>query len=208
VTLVHASGARWCWGAVAAAVALVLAVQTGCGGSAETTPASYGSIGAFKLRDQDGTVFGAPSLRGSPAVLNFIFTRCPDACPLFTARFHNLQAKIGTGVSFLSITTDPEFDSPEVLRTYANKYGASADSWRFLTGSLQSLEKSVIDAFLLYLGDRDVRTRPKLAEIVHGELFLLLDASSDVRGFFRADARGEKALLTSLSALRENSGRP
>jgi protein SCO1/2 len=72
-------------------------------------------------------------------VLNFIFTTCTDVCPLFTANFAQLQRALknthSANVFLISITTDPEIDSPKVLKSYAQRYHADFQNWAFLTGS-------------------------------------------------------------------------
>ena len=93
----------------------------------------------FVLLNQDGKSFDSATLRGKVVVLNFIFTTCTDVCPLFTAHFAQLQRTLKNGPAgdlyFVSITTDPEVDSPKVLKSYAQRYGADFQNWAFLTGT-------------------------------------------------------------------------
>src|SRR5215471_15997334 len=91
---------------------------------------------AFVLLDQEGNRFDSTTMRGKVVLLNFIFTTCTDVCPLFTANLAQLQRtlKNDTGnVFFVSITTDPEVDSPKVLKSYGQRYGADFQNWTFLT---------------------------------------------------------------------------
>jgi protein SCO1/2 len=93
----------------------------------------------FTLIDQDGKRFLSTSLRGKIVVLDFIYTTCTDVCPLFTANFARLQRRLNpehkSDVIFVSITTDPEIDSPKVLKAYAQRHGADFSNWLFLTGT-------------------------------------------------------------------------
>jgi protein SCO1/2 len=93
----------------------------------------------FVLLNQDGKSFDSATLRGKVVVINFIFTTCTDVCPLFTAHFAQLQRTLKNGpvgdLYFVSITTDPEVDSPKVLKSYAHRYGADFQNWAFLTGT-------------------------------------------------------------------------
>jgi protein SCO1 len=93
----------------------------------------------FVLLNQDGKSFDSATLRSKVVVLNFIFTTCTDVCPLFTAHFAQLQRTFKNGPAgdlyFVSITTDPEVDSPKVLKSYAQRYGADFQNWAFLTGT-------------------------------------------------------------------------
>jgi protein SCO1 len=94
---------------------------------------------AFTLIDQEGNPFNAADkLRGKIVAINFIYTTCADVCPLFTVEFARLQQALRTQTqlnSFLvSISTDPEIDSPKVLKAYARRFGAHFQNWAFLTG--------------------------------------------------------------------------
>ena len=168
-----------------------------------SAPAELGALSEFALRDQSGTEITRAALSGRPTVLNFIYTRCPDRCPIFTARFSNLQRKLGPNrdVQYASISVDPEFDTPEVLAEYAARYDAKAPAWRFLTGSLDTLQPAVIAAFRQHLEGREIQGELNLMEIVHGELFLLVDAQGQIRGFFGSDDRSFERLQRSLEAL-------
>ena len=98
----------------------------------------------FTLIDQDGERFLSTSLRGKIVVLDFIYTTCTDVCPPFTANFARLQRQLNpehkSDVIFVSITTDPEIDSPKVFRSYAQRYGADFSNWAFLTGTEAQLK--------------------------------------------------------------------
>jgi protein SCO1 len=93
----------------------------------------------FILLNQEGDRFDSTKLRGKVVVVNFIFTTCTDVCPLFTAHFAQLQRAFKSGPAgdlfFVSITTDPQVDSPKVLKSYAQRYGADFQNWAFLTGT-------------------------------------------------------------------------
>jgi protein SCO1/2 len=99
----------------------------------------------FTLIDQDGKRFLSTNLRAKIVVLDFIYTTCTDVCPLFTANFARLQRQLNpehkSDVIFVSITTDPEIDSPKVLKAYAQRYGADFGNWTFLTGTEAQLKE-------------------------------------------------------------------
>ena len=93
----------------------------------------------FALLDQRGDVLTSDDLRGEPLVMNFIFTRCPDAnmCPLSTSKMGQLQKAAREAqlrVNFVSVSMDPEYDTPGVLRQYAEAYGIDGDNFYFATG--------------------------------------------------------------------------
>ena len=96
-----------------------------------------------KLVNQDGRALGTRQLKGRALVVTFIYTRCPvpDYCPLMSAKFAQLNAalaadpELGRRARLLSVTLDPEFDRPEVLKGYGATYaGGRFDDWDFATG--------------------------------------------------------------------------
>jgi protein SCO1/2 len=100
----------------------------------------------FSLIDQEGNPFDAKNkLGGKIVAINFIYTTCSDVCPLFTVEFARLQQALQSQnqmKSFLvSITTDPEIDSPKVLKAYARRFGADFENWAFLTGDESRLKE-------------------------------------------------------------------
>lgn len=128
----------------------------------------------FTLTDQDGNSFdSATRLRGKVVAVNFIYTTCSDVCPLFTVEFARLQQALkkepGNNFFLLSITTDPEIDTPKILKAYARRFHADFDNWAFLTGSQTEVEK-VWQAF----GVRVIRKDRGLVQ--HTNLTTLIDA--------------------------------
>lgn len=90
-----------------------------------------------------------------PVLLNFIFTSCTTICPLLSATFHEVQQQLGDErdeVQMISITIDPEYDTPAKLRAYAERYGAG-DQWQFLTGAPDDIV-AVQKAFDSYRGSK------------------------------------------------------
>lgn len=83
-----------------------------------------------------------------PVLLNFVFTTCTTVCPLLSAAFAHLQQQLGPetqSVQMVSLSIDPEHDTPEVLRAYSQRYGAQP-GWEFLTGKRQDIDQ-VMKAF-------------------------------------------------------------
>jgi protein SCO1 len=107
----------------------------------EKTSARLSRIGPapdFALTVQDGARVGLADLRGKVVVVTFIYATCADTCPLLTAKLVGIQRQLGSDrarVRFVAITVDPEKDTPEALRRYAEGHGAKAPGWIFLTGT-------------------------------------------------------------------------
>lgn len=97
----------------------------------------------FALTDQEGRPFKFESLKGKLALVSFIYTSCPDVCPLMTFGMRKVQeglkANEKNSVYLLSITTDPEIDRPAILKSYAGRYQADFSNWAFLTGEPNAL---------------------------------------------------------------------
>jgi protein SCO1/2 len=98
---------------------------------------------SFTLLDQNGRTVSLADFRGKVVVVDFIYTRCPlpDVCPRLSANFATVSKKLrGRDVEFLSITIDPQHDTPEVLQEYARRWQAG-ESWRFLTGTAEQIQE-------------------------------------------------------------------
>ncbi len=93
----------------------------------------------FALISQDGVPVALRDFRGKVVAVTFIYTFCPDICPMLTAKMAEVQDDLGRDfgakIAFISITVDPERDTPDVLKEYARAYGANLAGWTFLTGS-------------------------------------------------------------------------
>lgn len=131
----------------------------------------------FGLLDQFGNALTSERLKGKPFILNFIFTRCPDPnmCPLSTSKMAQLQtraAEKGYQVNFVSITLDPEFDTPGVLRQYAEAYGIDGENFFFATGS----ENAVRNLVTSY----GVTSIEKVDTIMHSLATVLVDADGSI----------------------------
>lgn len=92
----------------------------------------------FTLTSQDGLTVSLSDFRGKAVAVTFIYTSCPDLCPMLTANMARIQNRLGPAfgpkIAFISITVDPEHDTAEVLKQYAQDFGADLNGWTFLTG--------------------------------------------------------------------------
>jgi len=110
----------------------------GYGTKADQRLPVVGAAPEFVLTNQAGERTRLADLRGKVLAVTFIYTSCADTCPILTAKMASLQPKLGSAfgprVRFVSITVDPEVDTPEVLSRYAAAHGANLGGWSFLTG--------------------------------------------------------------------------
>jgi len=137
---------------IVAMLATSLLVVTGCrlGSSAQgaqDNAAAAGSLTDTKLIDQNGQTVWLASLKGKLLVVDFIYTSCPGPCLMETAKLTNVAAELGADLgwkaSIVSITVDPEHDSPARLREYAQEQGADKKGWYFLTGSAADVDRAL-----------------------------------------------------------------
>ncbi len=133
-------------------------------------------VPGFVLTDQDGNTVTNEDLRGKIWIADFIFTRCKGPCPLMTARMLEMQRALvkAPEIKLVSVTVDPEHDTPEVLKAYAGANKADPERWKFLTGDKAVIEKLVTEGFMQHLAEEN-------GEPVHGTMFLVVDGNGMVR---------------------------
>ena len=99
----------------------------------------------FGLTSQDGAPVKLADYRGKVVAVTFIFTLCADTCPVLTPMMSFVQDQLGADfgekIRFVSITVDPERDTPEVLKEYAQAFGANLAGWSFLTGAPDAIRE-------------------------------------------------------------------
>jgi len=122
----------------------------------EPLPQALWQVPSFSLTDQDSQAFTDQQMRGSVWVAGFVYTNCPDVCPLITQRMAALrdslraEGEFGKAVRFASFTVDPERDTPDVLHAYAASFGVdNAQEWRFLTGDAAAVLAVINEGFHL-----------------------------------------------------------
>ena len=188
--------------AVACAVFL-----TACGSQPSTAPV-LGTLPDFVLVDQDAEEFGSDDLRGSVWIADFIFTRCPDMCPMLTSVMARVQRQVAMdpaleGVRLVSISVDPEHDTPARLAAYAEKHGAERERWAFLTGPRQEIWLLSRDGFRLPVGDAPGSAD---APIFHSDKFVLADREGRIRGYYGAlDQKAQLALMRDIRLVASES---
>jgi len=178
----------------------VLAVLAACGRPALPV---LGTVPPFALTERSGRTVRSDDLRGRVWIADFVFTRCPDFCPLITSRMGELQLSLrpGDDLRFVSFTVDPVHDTPEVLRDYATHAGAT-DAWLFLTGQRDAVAGLVHDGFKLAFADDGPPAQP----ITHSDRFVLVDRSLQIRGYYLATDAGDLARLRQDAAALRASG--
>ena len=161
-----------------------------------------GDVPPFALRDQTGRPFTRDDLAGKTWVADFVFTRCPTACPLLTAKMAEIERRarhLGPTFHLVSFSVDPEHDTPEVLAAYAAPYHADPQKWTFLTGPLGDIEAAVVNGFKI--GVDRTKTQDDFFDIVHGEHLVVVDAHGHIRGYFHISPESLDRLMTTVSVV-------
>ena len=132
----------------------------------------------FTLTSQDGKPFALADLRGKAVVVAFIYTECPDICPMLTQKMVEVQdelgANFGAKIAFVSISLDPEHDTPEVLKDYAQFWGAKPDGWAFLTGAPEAV-RDVTRRYGVFFAKKED------GSVEHTQLTSLVDGAGQMR---------------------------
>jgi protein SCO1 len=187
-------GARFCRVLTMLAM-LVLPAYAAAGGGELPV---IGRAPQFTLTSQDGKPVSLADLRGKVVAVTFIYTECPDICPMLTQKMVQVQDELGSDfgkkITFVSITLDPEHDTPEVLKDYAKFWGAKPEGWSFLTGSPEAV-RDVSRRYGVFFAKKED------GSVDHTQLTSLLDAEGQMRVQYlgaRFDPEEFRRDLTSL----------
>ena len=163
--------------------------------------ARYGKVPEFSLTERSGREVSSDDLRGTVWIANFIYTQCKDTCPTQTATLARLQHRLPNPgkAAIVSMTIDPDRDSPEALSVYADRFGADPQRWLFLTGPKHTLRGLAQGGF--HLSAVPARTgEDKDLVILHSSRFVLVDGLGEIRGYY--DSNDPQAMDRLLEHLR------
>jgi protein SCO1/2 len=154
-----------------------------------------GDLPAFSLTADDGKPFRKDDMLGRVWIADFVFTSCSDACPRLQGKMRKIQDRLvpleqGGGISLLSISVDPERDTPEKLRQYGEIFGARPGLWRSLTGDQKEVERTVVKGFhtaMAKVPREEKDPHLEAFDIMHGERLVLVDRLGRIRGYYDAD---------------------
>ena len=162
---------------------------------------NFKTVSDFTFTAQDGSEFSSDALKGKVWVCSFIFTSCPTTCPIITARMAQLQASSADlDVHFVSITIDPETDTPKRLAEYAEGLFANTDNWSFLTGDAAVIDAFARESFMLGVS-RPPGEEEALVDFVHSNKIAVVDQNGVVR--YYADGARPESLPELKSAIRQ-----
>ena len=150
-------------------------------------------VADFTLTNQDGKITTLADFTNHVWVADIIFTRCAGPCPRLTMQMKSLQDKLpaNSTAKLVTLTTDPEYDSPEVMKKIGTHYGADFNRWTFLTGT--KTEIGLLGANSLKLSAQPVKLEEQkdAADLfIHTTIFVVVDKHAQLRAYFETGGDG------------------
>jgi len=166
----------------------------------------YTIVPPFSFTERSGKTISNQDLAGKIWVADFIYTTCPGPCPLVSANMARLQKSVASdpNVQLVTFTVDPNHDTPPVLAAYADKFGADANRWWFLTGAEKPMDTLIQNGFWQAVQDNQGSAADGGFTVTHSTKLVLVDADGNVRGFYDGvGTDGRANLLQSIKTLEK-----
>jgi len=170
-------------------------------------PPIYGQIADFTLTNENGQATTLADLTNHVWVADIIFTRCAGPCPEMTKKMSSIEGSLSqdSNARFVTITTDPDYDSPEILKRYGQHFGADFNRWMFLTGAKSEI--AGLAGASLKLGSTPIAPADQKSAadlFIHTTIFVVVDKHARLRGIFETggeDVDWQKTMRPNLLAL-------
>jgi len=135
------------------------------------------SLPPFSLTSDKNAPLSREDLLGKVWVADFIFTSCAGPCPAMTRSMADVAERLSLypDVQFVSVSVDPETDTPDVLAAYGEKFGANPERWHFLTGTEEAIQSLAVEGFMVGSVENPV---------IHSTKFCLVDKQGQIRGYY------------------------
>jgi cytochrome oxidase Cu insertion factor (SCO1/SenC/PrrC family) len=160
------------------------------------SPQVFSEVAPFELVERSGKPVKREDLLGRPWVASFVFTRCSGPCPRVVGTLSKLQGRLRGGTArIVTISVDPSFDTPEVLREYAANVGADPARWWFLTGDEPAIQALIRGSFLSAVERAPEGTAPPGEAVSHRTQLVAIDKKGRVRGFYAGESDADLDLL-------------
>jgi protein SCO1/2 len=152
-----------------------------------------GPVAGFTLTNQDGNVTTLADLTNHVWVADIIFTRCAGPCPRMTAQMKSLEDALppASGAKLVTLTTDPENDSPAVLKKYGERFNADFSRWTFLTGTKNEIAALASGSLKLSAVPVQLADQKSVADLfIHTTIFVVVDRHARLRTSFETGGDG------------------
>ena len=147
-------------------------------------------VPAFSLVDQSGQPFGTAEIGGRPVIVDFVYTTCTDTCPLLSQTMAQIQEQLraegllGSQAVLISMSVDPERDTPPVLERYGERFGADPGGWKLLTGDAETAWRAIEGFKVGRPFPVPLDSRNPVVNLAHSNRFMLMDGSGQVRATY------------------------
>lgn len=160
----------------------------------QTTPLPdvLGQVADFTLTNQDGTVTTLADLTNQVWVADIIFTRCASSCPIMSRQMKSLQDSLpaGSRAKLVTLTCDPDYDTPSIMKKYGEHYGADFQRWKFLTGTPKALSDLATGSLKLGVSPVSPPDRTDPTDFfIHSTIFVIVDQQARLRGVFQTEGQ-------------------
>jgi protein SCO1/2 len=189
-------------GALAATIITIFGAVVFFPGRGKPLPV-YGALPDFTLIDQNNQKTTLATLRGNICVADVIFTRCAGQCLTMSAAMKQIQAALPPPlpIKLVSLTTDPAYDSPAVLKKYGARFDAQDGRWLFLTGDKSTLHHATVDGLKLAAVEKTPADQESATDLfIHSTKLVLIDKEGRIRGYF--DGETEESVGQAIAAAR------
>jgi protein SCO1/2 len=152
-----------------------------------------GQIADFTLTNQDGKITTLANLTNHVWVADIIFTRCAGPCPIMTGHMKSVQDALpqNSDAKLVTLTTDPDYDSPAVIKKYGNHFGADFNRWTFLTGTKSEIANLASGSLKLSAVPVKLEDQKSVADLfIHSTYFVVVDKHAQLRGVFETGGDG------------------
>lgn len=201
------------WGALGLTIAAIVAafiVQRSHALRSPAPPVLF-EVPSFTLTNQAGQPFDTASLRGHVWVADIIFTRCPGPCARMTRRLAELHTAIPARepVRFLTLTTDPAYDTPAVLAQYARGFKADPARWQFLTGTKTQIADAATRALKLTAHEKEPAKMESPNDLfIHSTILIIVDKQGRARAIIETEPGDELPPDEELRAMVRTNALP
>ena len=154
---------------------------------------ALGRISDFTLTNQDGKITTLADLSNHVWIADIIFTRCAGPCPRMTGQMKSLQDSLpqNSSAKYVTLTTDPDFDTPEVLKKYGERFNADFNRWTFLTGTKNEIGNLAANSLKLGAVPVKPEDQKNPADLfIHTTIFVVVDKHAQLRGIFETGGDG------------------
>lgn len=172
-----------------------------------TIPEPLVIVDDWELIDQNGQRFSKKDLKGRIVVADFFFTSCPTICPTLTNAMKEVYKRFQNDterVHFISISVDPETDTPDVLKEFMKNHDVNRPNWHALTGTKEEIYRVVSEKMRVHVGEKEkIDGASDRYDIPHLAQLALFDQDGNLRGLFKTENTELAALVRAGNFLLE-----